>query len=227
MQLKNHNNLSIRNIKVLLVDDHKILRDGLISLLDDAGDISVVAEASSGAEAVEKAGVHSPDVVVMDLSMPGMGGIEAIRRIVADNPRSRILVLSMLMDKDCVFESLEAGANGYLVKDCASEELVTAIRTISEGKPYFCVGATHILIKGVASGSASASRQSAPALTKREREVLKLTAGGHNTKETAFELGVSIKMIETHRKHIKKKLGLKNVAQLITYAVRTGLISIE
>lgn len=129
-----------------------------------------------------------------------------------------------LIGRNSVFESLEAEATGNLAKECGGEELVAAIRTISAGKPYFCAVATHFTTKGIAPGSVS--EQIVPALTRREQEVLKLTAEGYNTKETAFELGVSIKMIETHRKHIKKKLGLKNIAQLITYAARNGLISI-
>ena len=213
------------NIKVLLVDDHKIMRDGLASLLNDEKDISVVAEASCGGEAIEKAMEHSPDVVVMDLTLPDMGGIEATRRIMANNSRTRILILSMLLDRNCVLESMEAGARGYLAKDCAAEELVAAIRTIHSGKPYFCVEATEIMLKGFA--PASAAKQITPALTKRELEVLKLTAEGSNTKEIAYELGVSVKMIEIHRMNIRRKLGLKSIAQLTTYAVRTGLISIE
>ena len=212
-------------IKVLLVDDHKIMRDGLASLLNDEKDISVVAEASCGGEAIEKAMEHSPDVVVMDLTLPDMGGIEATRRIMANNSRTRILILSMLLDRNCVLESMEAGARGYLAKDCAAEELVAAIRTIHSGKPYFCVEATEIMLKGFA--PASAAKQITPALTKRELEVLKLTAEGSNTKEIAYELGVSVKMIEIHRMNIRRKLGLKSIAQLTTYAVRTGLISIE
>lgn len=213
------------NIKVLLVDDHKIMRDGLASLLSGAENIDVTAEAGSGGEAVEKALEYSPDVVVMDLTLPDMGGIEATRQILAANPHIRVLILSMLMDRNCVLESLEAGARGYLAKDCAAEELVTAIRALYAGNPYFCAGATEIMIQGFTPGSASG--QIAPALTKRELEVLKLTALGNNTKEIAFELGVSVKMIEIHRMNIRRKLGLKSIAQLATYAARTGLISFE
>jgi DNA-binding NarL/FixJ family response regulator len=184
-----------------------------------------VAESGNGGEAIEKALKHSPDVVLMDLTLPDMGGIEATRQIMAKNPHIKVLILSMLMDRICVLESLEAGARGYLAKDCASEELVTAIRTVYSGKPYFCANATEIMIKGLA--PASVSEQIAPSLTKREQEVLKLTAEGNNTKEIAFELGVSVKMIEIHRMNVKKKLGLKSIAQLTTYAARIGLISIE
>jgi DNA-binding NarL/FixJ family response regulator len=212
-------------INVLLVDDHKIMRDGLISLLNDAEDINVVAETGTGGEAIEKAIEHAPDVVVMDLTLPDMGGIEATRRIMENNPRIRVLILSMLLDRNCVLESMEAGARGYLAKDCAAEELVAAIRTVHSGKPYFCPDATEIMLKGFAPDSAA--KQISPPLTKRELEVLKLTAEGNSTKEIAYKLGVSVKMIEIHRMNIKRKIGLNSIAQLTTYAVRTGLISIE
>jgi DNA-binding NarL/FixJ family response regulator len=213
------------NIKVLLVDDHKIMRDGLIALMDDEADIDVVAQAGTGAEAVEKAMEHQPDVVVMDLTLPDMGGIEVTRRIMKLNPRIRVLVLSMLMDKYCVLESLESGARGYLAKDCAAEELVAAIRTVHDGSPYLCASAQEIILQSFT--SSSVAERTKPALTKREMDVLKLTAQGFSTKEIAFSLGVSIKMIEIHRMNLRKKLGLKSIAQLTTYALRIGLISIK
>ncbi|MBT0665520.1 response regulator transcription factor [Geobacter pelophilus] len=212
------------SIKVLLVDDHKIMREGLISVLGMAEDVDVVAEASCGSEAVAKALEHLPDIVVMDLSLQDMGGIEATRRILAKRPSIKVLVLSMSLDRNCVLESLDAGARGYIAKSCAAEELVVAIRTVHAGKPYLCVDATEIIIQGFS--SCLPMGQSSQLLTHREQEVLKLTAEGGNTKEIAFELGVSIKMIEVHRMHIRKKLGLKSIAQLTTYAARTGLISI-
>jgi len=213
------------SIRVLLVDDHKIMRDGLASLLDGVENITVVAEADCGETAIEKALEYVPDVAVIDLSLPDIGGIEVARRIIAKDLSIRILVLSMFMDRNCVLESAEAGVRGYLVKDCAAEELVEAIRSIYAGKPYFCTGATEIMLKGLSDDSAT--RQTSPPLTKRELEVLKLTAEGYNTKEIAFELGVSIKMIEIHRSNIRRKLGFKSIAQLTTYAVRTGLITID
>lgn len=212
------------NIKVLLVDDHKIMRDGLAALLDGVEDITVIAEADCGETAINKALEYVPDVMVLDLSLPDIGGIEVAQRIISNAPSIRILVLSMFMDRNCVLECVEAGARGYLVKDCAAEELVEAIRAIYEGKPYFCTGATEIMLKGLIHDS---NNQKSPPLTKREQEVLKLTAKGHNTKEIAFELGVSIKMIEIHRSNIKRKLGLKSIAQLTMYAVRSGLITID
>lgn len=212
------------NIHVLLVDDHKIMRDGLTALLNNADDIRVVAEASEGEEAIVKSMEHSPHVIVMDLNLPDMGGIEATQRIMTNYPQAKILILTMLLDRNCLLESLEAGARGYLVKDCAAEELVTAIRTVSAGKPYFCSSAVEIMMKGLTPGSA-ASRQFAPQLTKREQEVLKLTAEGKTTKEIAFLRAVSVKMIEIHRMNIKRKLGLKSIAQLTLYAARTGIVS--
>jgi DNA-binding NarL/FixJ family response regulator len=189
-----------------------------------AEDVRVVAEASCGREAVAKALEHLPDVVVMDLSLQDMGGIEATRHILTKRPSTKVLVLSMFLDRDCVLESLEAGARGYVAKSCAAEELVTAIRTVHAGKPYLCVDATEIMIQRFS--PCSSVVQSAHLLTQREQEVLRLTAEGGNTKEIAFELGVSTKMIEVHRMHIRKKLGLKSIAQLTTYAARNGLISI-
>ncbi len=212
------------NINVLLVDDHKIMRDGLIALMEDEADINVVAQAGTGIDAVEKAAEHLPDVIVMDLTLPDMGGIEATRRILKHNPRIRVLVLSMLMDRNCVLESLEAGARGYLAKDCAAEELVAAIRSVHDGKPYLCAAAQEIMIQGFS--PSSAAEQTKPPLSRRELEVLKLTAEGHNTKEIAFKLGVSVKMVEIHRMNLRKKLGIKSIAQLTTYAARIGVISI-
>ncbi len=213
------------SIRVLLVDDHKIMRDGLISLMHDEDDIKVVAQAGTGAEAVEKTIEHLPDVVVMDLTLPDIGGIEATRRILKYDPGIKILVLSMLLDRNCVIESLESGARGYLAKDCAAEELVAAIRAVHDGKPYFCAGAQEIMIQGLS--PSSAAEQAKPALSRRELEVLRLTAEGCNTKEIAFQLGVSIKMIEIHRMNLRRKLNVNSIAQLTTYAARIGLISVE
>jgi DNA-binding NarL/FixJ family response regulator len=211
-------------INVLLVDDHQIMREGLISLMRDATDVKVVAEALNGRMAVEKALAYSPDVVVMDLTLPEMSGIEATRQIVAANPDIKVLVLSMVLDKNCLLEILEAGAKGYLVKDCAAGELVTAIRTLAKDKPYFCAAATELIINGV---TRPAAEKRVSSLTKREKEVLKLTAEGLNTKEIAYSLGVSIKTIEVNRMNLKKKLNLKSIAELTKYAVREGVSSID
>jgi len=212
------------SINVLLVDDHKIIRDGLSAILKCEEDICIIAEAGSGQEALDKVKQSIPDVVVMDLTLPDMGGMQVTRRILAQYPEIKVLVLTMLLDETCVFESLEAGARGYLVKDCAAEELVTAIRLIYQGKPYFCTGCQEMMMKRCVDNPETIN--TGPVLTKREMEVLKLIAQGLNTKETAYELGVSTKMIEAHRMHIRKKLGLHSIAQLTTYALKNRLIEV-
>lgn len=210
-------------IKVLLVDDHKIVRDGLSAILKTEDDIYLIAEAGAGQEAIDKVRELSPDVVVMDLTLPDMGGITATRRILAEYPETKVLVLTMLLEENCVYECLEVGARGYLVKDCAAEELVAAIRSVYQGKPYFCAGVLELMMKKF--NSDASEFRSNTDLTKRETEVLKLTALGLNTKEIAFELGVSIKMIEVHRMNVKRKLGLHSIAQLTTHALKIGLIT--
>ena len=210
-------------IKVLLVDDHKIIRDGLSAILKCEEDIRIIAEAGTGQEALEKVSRSAPDVVVMDLTLPDMGGMQVTRRILAEYPGVKVLILTMFLDENCVFESLEVGARGYLVKDCAAEELVAAIRSIHQGKPYFCTGAQEIMMRKCLPHTSGDN--STPALTKRETEVLKLTAQGLNTKEIAFQLGVSIKMIEVHRMNVRRKLGLHSIAQLTTYALKNSLIT--
>lgn len=216
------------SIKVLLADDHQIMRDGLIALLARAEDIQVVAEAADGNEAVQKALAATPDVVVMDLNLPGISGIEASRRILAANPEQRILALSMLQDKGCVVESLKAGARGYLIKNCAGEELLQAIRTLAAGESYLCSQITDLVLQDYAHpAEGDAQTLSHSELTPREREVLRLIAAGDTTKEIAYQLDLSIKTIDVHRHRIMKKLALNSIAELTKYAIREGLTSIE
>ncbi|MBJ6727387.1 response regulator transcription factor [Geomesophilobacter sediminis] len=210
------------SINVLLVDDHKIIRDGLSAILQNQDDIHIIGEAGEGSEAIDKVQALSPDVVVMDLTLPDMGGIVATRRILAERPDTNVLILTMFLDENCVMESLEAGARAYLVKDCAAEELVAAIRSIHRGKPYLCAGAQEIMMHRIAP---SPPPKMTAELTKRELQVLKMTAQGLNTKEIAYQLGVSVKMIEVHRMNVKRKLGLHSIAQLATHALKSGLIS--
>lgn len=209
--------------RVLLVDDHKIMREGLTLLMRESADIEVVAEAVDAAEGVEKALALTPDVVVMDLTLPDGSGIEATCRIVTANPAINVLVLSMVLDKSCLMESVEAGARGYLVKNCAAEELATAIRTLAAGKPYFCSDATELLISGVVQPPCPSAPVS---LSERQIEVLKLTAEGLNTKEIAYSLGVSVKTVEVTRMNLKRKLRMNSIADLTKYAIREGICSI-
>ncbi|NVN93545.1 MAG: response regulator transcription factor [Desulfuromonadales bacterium] len=215
------------SIKVLLVDDHKIMREGLKALLSKATDIEVVAQAANGVEAIQKTADYCPDVIVMDLTMPKMGGIEATRRIVATNPDIKTLALSMVMDRSCVVECLKAGAKGYLIKDCAGDELIGAIRTLASGDSYLCSRITELVISDYAQHATNDTSSVNAKLSRREQEVLQLIADGKNTKEIAFTLAVSTKTVEVQRSSIMKKLDLHSIAELTKYALREGLTSIE
>lgn len=215
-------------INILLADDHTIMREGLKSLLKMAEDINVIAEASDGREAVQNAREHNPDVIVMDLTMPEMSGIEATEQLVAENPAARILVLSMIKEKECVFQCLKAGAKGYLLKNCAAEELVVAIRTLASGGSYLCSKITDLVLDDIAgSSSVRCTSLLAGELSNRELEVLRLIADGKSTKEIAFLLKVCIKTVDVQRNNIMNKLDLHSIAELTKYAVRKGLTSID
>jgi DNA-binding NarL/FixJ family response regulator len=212
-------------IKVLLADDHQIMREGLKALLEKATDIEVVAEAVNGRDALEKVLECRPEVAVMDLNMPEMGGIEATRRITETVSDTKVLVLSMVMDRSCVLESLKAGAKGYLIKDCAADELVGAIRSVAKGQPFLSAIIIDVLIQEDSTTIPEERRPESSVLTTREREILRLISDGKSTKEIAFALGLSIKTIDTHRLKIMKKLNLFTIAQLTKYALREGFTS--
>lgn len=214
--------------KVLLADDHKIMRDGLISLLAEAEDIKVIAEAATGREAVEKTLALDPDVVIMDLNLPELSGIEATRKILEAAPQKRILILSMLQDNSCVQRSLKSGVKGYLLKNCASEELIEAIRALAAGESYLCRQVTEMVMRSFATQDGGQTLSSPYAeLSRRELEVLRLIAAGNTTKEIAYTLNLSIKTVDVHRHRIMKKLDLRGVAELTKYAIREGLTTIE
>lgn len=215
------------SIRVLLVDDHMIMREGLKSLLDQATDIEVVAQAANGVEALHKVEEFCPDVVVMDLTMPQMGGIEATGRIIAAHPDIKVLALSMIQDKSCVVECLKAGAKGYLLKDCAGEELLGAIRILAAGESYLCATITELVIREYTQLASGSHLTATASLSKREQEVLQLIADGKNTKEIAFMFGVSGKTVDVQRSNIMKKLNLYSIAELTKYAVREGLTTLE
>jgi DNA-binding NarL/FixJ family response regulator len=215
------------SIKVLLVDDHTIMRQGLKSLLKNEADFEVIAEAANGLEAVRLAREFTPDVIVMDMTMPEMNGIEASRQILEENPAIRIIILSMVLDRTCVAEALKSGATGYVLKDCASDELVAAIRTAMGGFPYLCREVTALVIKDFTLDADERPSGYQSPLSKRELDVLRLISDGKNSKEMAFHFGVSVKTIEAQRMNIMKKLNLYSVAKLTKYALREGLTSID
>jgi DNA-binding NarL/FixJ family response regulator len=220
------------SIRVLLADDHQIVRDGLRSLLAKQMDIEVVGEAENGREALERARELRPDVVVMDIGMRELNGIEATRQVIQEVPDTRVVALSMHSDRRYVADMLAAGASGYLLKDSAFDELALAIRTVADGRTFLSQGVSGTIIddylKRLSGPDAQpASAQGGRALSPREREVLQLIAEGCSTKEAAARLHLSVKTIETHRRQIMDKLGIFNIAGLIKYAVREGLASLE
>ena len=214
-------------ISVVIADDHQIFRDGLRSLLQSKSNFDVLGEASDGRTTVSLTRDLHPDVVIMDVVMPDMNGIEATQQITAEANGSKVLALSMYSDKRMVKRMLDAGASGYLLKDCAFEELTVAIDTVLADRLYLSPQMTALLSDGAAAGDPSVRIAESSILTAREAEVLRLVAGGRTTREIAGHLRISVKTVETHRKHIMDKLGLHSVASLTKYAVREGLATIE
>ena len=213
--------------RIMLADDHRIMREGLKSLLNDQDDMEVVAEADNGRRAIELAEQTGPDVVVMDIGMPELNGIEATRRIVADHPHTRVIALSMHSDRRFMGEILKAGASGYLLKDGAFEELAGAIRTVMGKKMYLSPRIADVVVEDYVRNPPHGQPSAFAALTPREREVLQLLAEGKATKQAAACLHVSVKTVETHRRQIMTKLDIHSVAELTKYAIREGLTSVE
>ena len=212
--------------RLLLVDDHQIIREGLRILLERSGRMKVVAEAADGRAAIDMVNSHAPDVVIMDITMADMNGIDATRQIMADNPAIKVIGLSMHTEKRFVIEMMKAGACGYLLKNCAFEELVSAIDAVLQGKTYLSPEIAGNIIKDMISAPKGDNSSAFSVLTTREREVLQLIAQGRATKEIAAIHHVSVKTIETQRQHIMDKLNLYSIAELTKYAIREGLTSI-
>lgn len=215
------------SVRLILADDHKIMREGLRALLARQKEIEVIAEAESGRGVVELCAQHHPDVVVIDISMPDLNGIDATRHIVRDDPHVKVIALSMHSDKKYVKEMLSAGVCGYLLKDAAFEELGTAIAAVLKNKTYLSPQITDTVVKDYVGETAPPGSVASTALSTREREVLQLIAEGKATRDIAAALYVSVKTVETHRKQIMDKLGLNSIAELTKYAIREGLTSIE
>jgi DNA-binding NarL/FixJ family response regulator len=215
-------------IKIMLADDHQIVRQGLRNLLAAEPDMQVVAEADNGRKVLPLVEKFGPDIVIMDITMPGLNGIEATRQIQAECPGVKVIALSMHSDSLFVLNMLKAGASGYLLKDCALEDLVRAIRTVMGNKTYLSPGISDVVIKDFVSSWGRAAPSGAfSVLTAREREVLQLMAEGKSTNDIADCLCVSVKTVESHRKQIMSKVGIRSVAELTKYAIRQGLTSLE
>lgn len=214
-------------IRVLVVDDHTIVRDGICALLALAGDIEVVGEAANGRDALEMAKELAPDVVLMDIAMPILSGLEATRRIHKEFPDIRVVALTQFDDKDYVFPFIEAGACGFLSKAAASSELTSAIRCVYRGESFLSPSVTKIMIEEYQQGAAVRDRSDHyEQLTDRERDVLKLVAEGYTTQEIADMLVISPKTVEGHRSSLMAKLDLHNRIDLVKYALRKGLIDV-
>lgn len=214
-------------IRILLADDHTILRQGVRLLLEREADLEVVAETDNGLDAVRLAQGLTPDVVVLDISMPQLNGLEATRLLRGEGSPVKILILSMYSDKRFILEALQAGANGFLPKDCMADELVTAVREILRNQHYLGSQISGDIIADYLRMLKNTESSAFTLLTPRERQVLQQLAEGHTSKAIAASLGVSAKTVETYRQQIMDKLGLHSVAELTKYAIREGLTSLE
>jgi len=215
------------SVRLILADDHKIMREGLRALLAKQKEIELIAEADSGRGVIELCAQLHPDVVVIDISMPDLNGIDAARQITRQAPDIKVIALSMHSDKKYVKEMLAAGASGYLLKDAAFEELGMAIATVLKNKTYLSPQITDTVVKDYVNEHVPKDSIVSTALSAREREVLQLIAEGKSTRDVAATLYVSVKTVETHRKQIMDKLGLNSIAELTKYAIREGLTSVE
>ncbi|HOW55528.1 MAG TPA: response regulator transcription factor [Syntrophorhabdaceae bacterium] len=213
-------------IRILLADDHKIIREGLKALIEKQADMEVAAEAQDGMTTIKLAQKIQPHIIIMDIGMPEMNGIEATRQIISENGNVKIIALSMHSDRRFVLEMLKAGASGYLLKDSAFEELVTAIHTIMSNQPYLSPKVTDIVVKEYLHSLPKNESNVFNILTVREREVLQLLAEGKSTKQIASTLNLSVKTVETHRQQIMDKLEIRSVAELTKYAIREGITSL-
>ncbi|MHC4509850.1 MAG: response regulator [Planctomycetota bacterium] len=215
------------NTKVLLVDDHALIREGLRSLLEKQPEIEVVADVDDGRKALDLTRELSPDIVIMDVTMPRLGGIEATRQITAEFPTVKIIALSIHSKRRFVSDMLSAGAAGYILKECLFDELVQAIEVVAAGGRYLSPRVTDMVVDDYVKRLSSGAESPLASLTGREREVLQLVAEGKSTKQIALELHVSAKTIEANRRQIMEKLAVHSVAELTKYAIREGLTTLE
>jgi DNA-binding NarL/FixJ family response regulator len=216
-----------KSIRILLVDDHKILRTGVRGLIERQPDLQVVAEAEDGRTAVQLSRKLSPDVVIMDISMQDLNGIEATRQITGAAPGTKVIILSMHSSQRFVTDVFKAGASGYLLKDCDFSEIISAIHTVFANETYVCPQIATVLRNDYLQRILQHETSPVSALTPREREVLQLMAEGKSTKEIAFAFNLSVKTVEVHRQRIMEKLDIHSIAELTKYAIREGLTPLE
>ena len=212
-------------LRVLLADDHALVRAGMRSLLRDIEGVEVVGEAADGAQALALAERERPDVVLLDIAMKGMNGLEAAARFRELHPGIKVIILSMHASEEYVLQALRAGVVGYLIKDSATAELELALRSVVRGETYLSPAISRQVVEGYVQRVGAGTGEDP--LTPRQREVLKRIAEGRSTKEIAFDLGLSVKTVETHRAQIMERVGIRDVAGLVRYAMRTGLVPPE
>ncbi len=215
------------SIKVLVADDHKIVREGLRTLIEKQSGMEVIAEAENGRMALKLIKKLSPDIALMDIAMPDLNGIEATRQIVAEAPSTKVIALSMHSDRQFVTRMMSAGASGYLLKDCAFEEVARAIRSVMARQIYLSPEIVSIVVKDFLRRSEPSDSMLSSVMSPREREVLQLIAEGKTTKQIALRLHISAKTVDTHRRNIMDKLDIHSVAELTKYAIREGLTFLE
>jgi len=214
-------------LTIILADDHALVRAGIRTLLEKLPGVKIVGEAGDGRETIALVQQHSPDVVVMDISMPGLNGFDATARITREYPATKVLILSMHTGEDYVLQALSAGATGYLLKDAATNELGLALNAVRQGETYLSPTISKEVLARYEQLAQDPRAEAAKTLTPRMREILQLIAEGRSTKEIAFLLNLSVKTIETHRMHLMARLDIHEVAGLVRYALRHGLISVE
>ncbi|HET6558129.1 MAG TPA: response regulator transcription factor [Prolixibacteraceae bacterium] len=212
-------------IKIIISDDHQLFRDGIANLLASSPEIEIVAQAENGHEVIEKTLLFKPDIVIMDISLPNINGVDATRILHKEVPNTKILVLTMHAEKNYIKEALEAGAYGYLFKDCTYDQLIEAIYTVYQGKKYLSNKITEILIHDYLSKDEDLNVKD-QVLSERESEILKLLAEGKTTREISNTLFISVKTVGTHKQHILEKLKLKSNSDLIRYAIKKGIIGL-
>jgi len=212
-------------IRVVIADDHALIRAGIRSLLENLSSVTVVAEASDGQEVLRLVAEHHPDIVLMDIAMPILNGLEATRTLAAQYPEVSVIILTMHADEEHVYQTLRAGAAGYLLKEAIPEELELAVRSVAQGKTYLAPQISgHVITEYL---RRTRVPDTAESLSPRQLEVLKLIAEGKSTKQAALELGISAKTVEAHRAQLMDRLNIHDVPGLVRYAIRTGLVDIE
>jgi two-component system response regulator NreC len=215
------------SIRIIVADDHRIVRNGLRTLLNAEPDIDVIADAENGRETIQLTRELSPDVVLMDITMPDLNGFEATRQILAEIPQVKIVALSMHHHEQFVSGMFMAGASGYLLKDCSVEELTAAIRAATKGEVYLSPGVASVVIKNYVRHLKKSDKAIPPILTPRESEILQLVSEGKTSKKIASIMHISTKTVDTHRRHIMDKLAVSSIAELTKYAIRSGLTSLD